>query len=380
MDTGINVEYYLLAGQVAGKSEVCRYSRMKPVQPTKLSRQQIDQWPAVAAGFNARVVHCLDRAKIGTVGELRSWNDGRLLALRSFGVGSLQNARWFFKWTSRLEKGLSTVADLRQWLREFLDNREVSVLERRYGLNDPLFRPSVRRMTLQEIARQLGGVTRERARQVEETGLAKLRSHLARAVVAPLETYLVERIKEYGGAVSSKDLGDWQRDPVLGGYQPWGALALLSDTLEDIHARYGCFCCLPSETVRDIEASVLRVLREARTPVAFDTIRAQVAVPIHSVGATVDRDHLLHVMLDYHPGIDGTVDGRYYLPEHGIEMLIVEILRAATEPLHYYEIARRYNALVQPASRRGTGFILHLLHAMSTAQRVGRGLYGPRTA
>jgi hypothetical protein len=361
-------------------NEVYGCSRVKPIQPIELSRQQIDQWPVVTAGFNARVVHCLVRAGISTVGELRSWSDKRLLVLHSFGVGSMQNVRWFFRWTSRLEKGQSAVADLRQWLREFLNDRELAVLERRYGLNDPLFRPPVRRMTLQEIARQLGGVTRERARQVEETGLAKLRSHLARAVVAPLETYLVERIKEYGGAVSSKDLGDWQRDPVLGGYQPWGALALLSDTLEDIHARYGCFCCLPSETVRDIEASVLRVLREARTPVAFDTIRAQVAVPIHSVGATVDRDHLLHVMLDYHPGIDGTVDGRYYLPEPGIEMLIVEILRAATEPLHYYEIARRYNALVQPASRRGTGFILHLLHAMSTAQRVGRGLYGPRTA
>jgi hypothetical protein len=303
-----------------------------------------------------------------------------LLVLRSFGVGSLQNVRWFFRWASRLEKGQSAVANLRQWLREFLNDREISVLERRYGLNDPLFRPPVRRMTLQEIAHQLGGVTRERARQVEEAGLTKLRSHLARAVAAPLETHLVERIKECGGAVSSKDLGDQQRDPVLGGYQPWGALALLSDTLEGIHSRHGCFCCLASETMQNIEAAMLRVLREARTPVAFDAIRAQVAVPTHSAGVAIDRDRLLHVLLDYHPEIDGTADGRYFLPEHGIEALIVGILQAAAVPLHYHEIARRYNALVQPPSRRGTGFILHLLRAMSTAQRVGRGRYGLRTA
>ena len=303
-----------------------------------------------------------------------------MLALRSFGVGSLQNVRWFFRWTSRLEKGQSAVADLRQWLREFLNDREISVLERRYGLNDPLFRPPVRRMTLQEIAHQLGGVTRERARQVEEAGLTKLRSHLARAVATPLETHWVERMKKYGGAVSSKDLGDWQRDPVLGGYQPWGALMLFSQTLEGIHVYYGCFCCLPPETVQNIEAAMLRVLREARTPVAFDAIQTHVAAPRHSVGVAIDRDRLFHVLLDHHPEIDGTVDGRYFLPDRGTEALIVEILRAAAEPLHYYEIARRYNALMQPPSRRGTGFILHLLHAMSAAQRVGRGRYGLRAA
>jgi hypothetical protein len=69
------------------------------------------------------------------------------------------------------------------------------------------------------------------------------------------------------------------------------------------------------------------------------------------------------------------LDARYFLPEHGIEALVVEILRAAAEPLHYYEIARRYNALVQPSSRRGTGLMLHLLHTMSAAQQTGRGRY-----
>ena len=353
---------------------------MKLIQPTKLSRQQIDQCPVKSAGFNARVVHCLERAKINSVGELRLWSDKRLLALRSFGVGSLRNVRWFFLWTERLEKGEFTVADLRQWLHEFLNDREIAMLERRYGLNDPLFRPTMKRTTLQEIANQLGGVTRERARQMEEAGLTKLRSHLGRAVAAPLEMHWVERMKEFGGAVSSKDLGDWQGDPVLGGYQPWGALLLLSDTLEGIHACYGCFCCLSYETVLALETAVLQVLREARTPVAFGAIRAQVAVPTRSVGVEINSERLLRVLLDYHPEINGTLDGRYFLFPHGDGALIVEILRAAAEPVHYYEITRRYNELMQPPSRRGTGFILHLLCGMSAAQRVGLGQYRLRGA
>ena len=353
---------------------------MQPIQPTKFTRSQIDQWPVAVAGFNTRVVNCLDRAKIGTIGELRSWNNGRLLALRSFGGGSLRNVRWFFRWTSRLEKGQSGVADLRQWLREFLDDHETYVLEHRYGLNDPLFRPEARRMTLQQIANQLGGLTRERVRQVEEAGLAKLRSRLARAIAAPLERYFVERMKENSGLVSSKDLSGWQGDPVLGGYQPWGALVLLSDALEGIRAYHNCFSCLSAETMQNIEAAVLGVLTEARAPVAFDAIRTQVTALTQGVGVPIDRDHLLRVLLDYHPRINGTVDGRYFLPEHGAGALIIEILRSAAEPLHYYEIAHRYNALVQPSSRWGTGSVLHLLQTMTAAQRIGRGRYGLHTA
>jgi hypothetical protein len=381
MDTAVNVEYYpLLAKQVAGMSDAYGNSRVKPIQPIKISRQQIDQWRVAAAGFDARIVHCLDRAKVSTVGELRSWDDKRLLALRSFGIWSLQNVRWFFRWTGRLEKGQSGVTDLRQWLRAFLNDQEIPMLELRFGLNDPLFRPSMRRMTLQKIADQLGGVTRERARQVEEAGLTMLRSQLARAVAAPLETYLVERIKADGGVVSSKDLSDWRRDTMFGGYQPWGALLLLGSTLERIHARHGCFCCLPSGTVQGLETAVLRVLREARAPVPFEVIRTQVAAQTHNIGGAINRERLLRIILDYHPEIHGTMDGRYFLPKHGPETLVVEILQAAPEPLHYYEIAHRYNEMVQPSSSRGTGFILHLVRTMPAVQPVGHGRYKQRAA
>jgi RNA polymerase nonessential primary-like sigma factor len=61
---------------------------------------------------------------------------------------------------------------VRMWLDE-LDDRQRTVVERRYGLND---RDVV---TLEEIARELG-VTRERVRQIQAEALDKLRARLKR--------------------------------------------------------------------------------------------------------------------------------------------------------------------------------------------------------
>ena len=41
-------------------------------------------------------------------------------------------------------------------LEEFLNRQEVFVVEQRFGLTDPLFRPQMRRRTLQEIADMRG--------------------------------------------------------------------------------------------------------------------------------------------------------------------------------------------------------------------------------
>ena len=61
---------------------------------------------------------------------------------------------------------------LRAFLREFLSRQELQVLEQRYGLVDPLFRPQMKRRTLAEIAGEMrSGLTRERVRQVEEAGI-----------------------------------------------------------------------------------------------------------------------------------------------------------------------------------------------------------------
>lgn len=161
-----------------------------------MKRAQIDAWPVATSGLAARPVTCLTRAGITTVGELRHYSDAQLLGLPSFGGQSLQNIRWFFGWTERVETG-ARLPDLPTWLQEFLTPRQRSVIEQRFGLTDPLFRPWLKRPTLHEIG---AGLSRERIRQIEQEGLARLRTELARAT----------------------------RPTARGSYLRWGAESLLS--------------------------------------------------------------------------------------------------------------------------------------------------------
>ena len=207
---------------------------MQRFKPHQLARQAIDDWPIAKSGLSARVVHCLQQTGVKNIGELRGWNDPQLLNLANFGATSLENVRWFFNWTRRLEAGNGHVSGFRALLREFLNTQEVFVIEQRYGLTDPLFRPHMKRRTLQEIARMRIRVTRERVRQIEESAIATLRSHLARAVGETQEIYWANRILAGGCVVTTAELNEWADDPLLGGYLPWGALLLLSETQERI--------------------------------------------------------------------------------------------------------------------------------------------------
>ena len=96
---------------------------MEKFQVQKITRQAIDNWPVAASGLNTRVVHCLGEASVGKIGELRNWSDQELLGLENFGTTSLENVRWFFNWSRRLETGNGQAANFRALLREFLTVR-----------------------------------------------------------------------------------------------------------------------------------------------------------------------------------------------------------------------------------------------------------------
>lgn len=178
-----------------------------------MTRREIDAWSLPDSGLAARAVNCLTLAGVQTVGELRPWTDAKLKELQAFGKRSLKNVRWFFAWTDRLEAGTAVMPDLRTLLREFLTSRQLDVIERRFGLTDPLFRPWMKRTTLREIGLDRGGVCREGIRQMEELALNRLRTHLARELTARLPAPVAEAKRG---------------DAVLGGYETWGAQALLS--------------------------------------------------------------------------------------------------------------------------------------------------------
>jgi len=346
---------------------------MERIQPHQFTRQEIDGWSIAKSGLSARVVHCLDQTGVKTIGQLRGWSDQQLLNLTNFGSTSLENVRWFFNWTRRLEAGNAELANARVWLREFLNVQEIFVIEQRYGLADPLFRPHMKRRTLQEIARMRIRVTRERVRQIEESAIAALRSNLARAVAESLEIYWVDCILSGSCVVTAAELGKWADDPMLGGYQPWGILLLMSETLERITFRYDYFSILPGHVLNHVEKQILQILDSARAPIPFEKILASVSDELSFLNG--QRPRLVTVRLDHHPEISGTVDRRYFLPLVGAPLVIADILRDRHEPVHFHELTRLYNERMQPHSRKGTGYILRILNLMPEAQRVSRAVY-----
>jgi hypothetical protein len=353
-------------------------SQLRRIEKRARTREEIDQWQVEDSGFSARVLHCLEKAGVHTVGELREWNDKKLLSLRSFGSISLRNVHWFFNWTNRLENNTGELPNFRALLREFLNRQEVFVTEQRFGLTDPLFRPQMRRRTLQAIAEMRGKITRERVRQVEETAIAKLRSRLCRAVSVPQEIYWASRIQARGYAVTSAELVEWADDPMLGGYQPWGVLLLLSEALTRIHFRYDYFSAVPRQSLDQVEKQILQLLHEARKPLPFEEILATVSGQLGFPDG--QRRRLVTVLLDHHPEICGTVDRRYFLPAVGAPFVVADILRSRSEPLHFRELTRLYNERMQPHSHKGTGYILRVLRQMGGAQRVSPAVYQFKTA
>jgi hypothetical protein len=346
---------------------------MEKFQPHLLTRQAIDDWPVPESGLSARVVHCLTQSGVKTIGQLREWGDEQLLKLTNFGSTSLDNVRWFFGWARRLEGGNGHIASFRALLREFLNQQEVFVLEQRYGLTDPLFRPHMKRRTLQEIAEMHVRVTRERVRQIEESAIAALRSRLARAVAESQEIYWADRVLARGCVVTSSEVAEWAGDAMLGGYQPWGSLLLLSETLERITFRYDYFSVLPDHVLNQVEKQILQLLHSAKQPIPFEKILASVSDELSFLNG--QRPRLVTVLLDHHPEISGTVDRLYFLPMLGAPLVLVDILRDRREPIHFHELTRLYNERMLPHSRKGTGYILRVLNLMPEARRVARAVY-----
>ena len=248
------------------------------------------------------------------------------------------------------------------------------MLEQRYGLTDPLFRPQMKRRTLAQIASEMRGrLTRERVRQIEESALSALQARLPTAVAGDLELYWANRIQTAGCVVTSAELGQWADDPKLGGYQPWGVLLLLSETYSRITFRYDYFTTLSPQTINQVEKQILQLLHTEKEPVAFERILATVSDELSFLNG--QRPRLLTVMLGHHPDISGTVDRRYFTPVVGAPTILADILRGQTQPMHFHELTRLYNERMQAHSRKGTGYILRVLTLMGDAQRVSRAVY-----
>jgi hypothetical protein len=337
------------------------------------SRTELDAWPVAEAGLCIRAVHCLTAAGVRTVGELRGFSKRDLLQLPHFGVKSLRNVHWFFRWVQRIEKQDVPFLVLPELLGELLNKQELSVLEQRYGLTDPLFRPHLKWRTLQEIADASGGLARERVRQVEEAGTEKLQSRLGRTLMLPLEAHWVHRLVAQGGIVTCRELTDWAGDQGLGRYQPWGALRLMATASRHIHSFFDYYTILSAETVSRVETRALDLLCKAHAPQSLANLLPSLQPEFGQHQGDVIR--LLTVMLQHHPAIDGTRDGNFFLSDQSAGWFLTGMLRDSGRAVPLETLRHQYNEQMLPHSQKSTQALVRVLNQLPPVSRVGAALY-----
>jgi hypothetical protein len=180
-----------------------------------LTPAEVDRWPLLTSGLSPRVARHATRAGLQTVGELR----GQLTAnqrLPGLGRKGCRQANEFF---SRAAAPLP--ATMREWLTALLTPTELAVVELRYGLTDRLWRPTMRLCTFREVA-ATRGIAPARAGQICKGARLKLRSRLGRALSRVI-------VAECPPRLPATELRTWRGQSWLGGYEPWGALALLDE-------------------------------------------------------------------------------------------------------------------------------------------------------
>jgi hypothetical protein len=340
----------------------------------KLDRATIDQWPISNAGFNVRVINALGRAGLKTVGELRQEEAGHLLSLRSFGRRSLENVSWFFQCMDRLEQGALIADNMGEILKAFMNPQERKVIEVRYGLADPLYRPTMKLTTLEDIGAAMGGLTRERVRQIEADALTILRTQLCRTALTPFIERWAGEIEKSGGAIESVDLKSWATDPWLAPYQPWGVLMLLTELNDRIACRHGVyFADATVAQLDDLETKLLETLKAATKPEP----EARLVKKVSRLTPGCNPEWII-AMMRAHPEISTTMKDEYFHTRTNAGFVIHNVLKASKEPLYFEEVTDRYNEVVAKSSKQSSRFILFVLGEMTTVERLGNGMYKPK--
>lgn len=341
-------------------------------------RADIDQWPVEAAGLPTRVINSVHAAGIQTIGQLRAWSDAELLKLRSLGKVSLQQIHDFFALCERIEQSVQRFESVAEVIAIFLDQSQINVIGARYGLYQSDLRASRSWVTLQEIGNR-EDKTRERIRQIEDLGKQRLSSRLARVCLEPFYQFFAAFIHRRAGVVPAAGLAELQDSPGLGGVNPTGILLLLSDLAPDrITFHHGLFSVLPDDVLRRLETAARRVLERRPAPVPAEVLCAEME-PIEGGPDPASLRQAVPLILDHAPGIGAARDDRYFLYTTSVHPFLTEIMQPVSSPVHYRQVAARFNEHVKPRSRRGAGYILEALNKNPDFRRIDRGMYALRS-
>jgi hypothetical protein len=180
-----------------------------------LTAAEVDRWSLPASGLGERVTRCATRAGCRTVGDLRT-HLGHEQRVPGLGRVGRRQAEAFFSLAAA-----PLPVTMRGWLAAVLTPAELAVIELRYGLTDRLWRPTMALCTYRQIGAERG-ITAARAGQICRGARRRLQSRLGRALVAAVAG-------QVRSPLPATDWRSWRGQAWLGGYEPWGALALLEE-------------------------------------------------------------------------------------------------------------------------------------------------------
>ncbi len=344
------------------------------IEVPAVPQSEIDAWPLSEAGLPPRVVNGATRAGIATAGELRMLSARRVAAMPGIGRRSQEAVHAFLRFCRRLNTGavrFSTVDDV---LRQLMHPVEYRALALRYGLNRESIVPGKWPATLRAVGEKQR-VTRERARQLIERAKMRVRSRLGRACLLCVQGYFTAFLRDRRDAVTAREIEQHTHPEFTAGTNACGLLRLLCDCRDTLYRRNGYFTTVTPGVLHAIEVRAEAHLRSQGRPVPLDELLAALRLPTADV-PLASLEHVVRTVLRNLPSVAATVDDRYFIPGRTAPALLKELF-GSDEPQHYRALVHRYNALMCPGSRKGTGFILDTLRHSGRFSRVSPGTYAP---
>ncbi len=264
--------------------------------------------------------------------------------------------------------------------------KEHDVLRRRFGLHgqDP--------ETLEEIGK-LYAVTRERIRQIENTGVLKmLHAKHYRETITPVERLLMNVFNTYGGIIEEQLF--FQETLSHGGNSPseQRALTFLLTKLlthrfsyhppdQELRASWK-LKAQSLELVRQVISDLMTIVQERRQPLLrAELLEAFRARPLFQRHASLLNDEVVSSYLNLSVAISHNPFGEYGLTTWGtiipkrMNDKIYLVLKKAGRPLHFTEIARQINQTGFDHRRAYPPTVHNELILNPQYVLVGRGIY-----
>jgi len=275
-----------------------------------ISRQEIDAWPLEEAGIPIRLLTAALREKYVRIADLRPLTNEKLLKIRGIGASTLREWRAYLRMAADFERGLLRFSDVREILNFFLEKPEMQVLIQRYGLLQEEDRIERSFLTLQQIG-TAAGLTRERVRQMEESGLSHLSSRTAQACLDPVYSLLEALFTRLSHVAEPADFALWRKEAIWGGFSPHCVVQLLNDLRNSPWTRFrGYLSSLSRTQLETIETALVGILRALGRPVNSHQLSEETAEALSRFQpANVHR--LIEVILRHCPSVKRNPDGSF---------------------------------------------------------------------